>query len=108
MKVARLGMVLMLMLLAAPAGVAPTSGMAYVSALFFLLVAAFVFFWYGFACGKEYAQERNIDAARWRYFAASPQTALMLGSKLDPYDGSVDWVQESSKLADEARSTNWT
>jgi hypothetical protein len=40
------------------------------------------------------------DAARWRYFASSPQTALMLDSKLDPNDESVDWVAECNRLAD--------
>lgn len=41
------------------------------------------------------------DAKRWRYYASSPQTALMLGSTLDPNDHSVDWAAESSRLADQ-------
>lgn len=47
-------------------------------------------------------QEREDDARRWSYFADSPQTALMLGSKLDPTDTSVNWVQECNRLADKA------
>lgn len=43
------------------------------------------------------------DAQRWRFFADSPQTALMLGSKLDPNDTTVDWIRETTRLADEVR-----
>lgn len=39
------------------------------------------------------------DAERWRFFASSPQTALMLGSKLDPNDRTVDWIAECNRLA---------
>ena len=39
------------------------------------------------------------DANRWRWYATSPQTALMLGSKLDP-NSEQDWVAENGRLAD--------
>lgn len=39
------------------------------------------------------------DANRWRWYAKSPQTALMLGSKLDP-NSEQDWVAENGRLAD--------
>lgn len=45
------------------------------------------------------------DAERWRYYASSPQTAAMLGSKLDPGDDTIDWVAECNRLCDEWRST---
>ena len=41
------------------------------------------------------------DAARWRFYANSSQTAIILGRKLDPCDKSTDWVAESNRLADE-------
>jgi hypothetical protein len=40
------------------------------------------------------------DAARWRFYCC-PQTALMLGSKCDPNDDSIDWRAEINRLADE-------
>lgn len=49
---------------------------------------------------KDYEILSKPDAMRWRYFASSPQTALMMGSKLDPNDMSVDWVAECNRLAD--------
>ena len=48
---------------------------------------------------QECAQNEQ-DASRWRAFAGSPQTAMMLGSTLDPTDESVDWLAECSRLAD--------
>lgn len=42
------------------------------------------------------------DAARWRRFADSPQTALMLGSTRDPNEVGVDWRAECDRLADAA------
>ena len=47
---------------------------------------------------REMTQLR-VDANRWRAFACN-QTALMLGSKLDPNDATVDWLQECNRLAD--------
>ena len=47
-------------------------------------------------------RELEGDAQRWRVYASSPQTALQLGTDLDPNDGSVDWCAESSRLADVA------
>lgn len=44
------------------------------------------------------------DAERWRFYATSPQTALMLGSRLDPNDDSMDWKAECDRLADDIRS----
>jgi len=41
------------------------------------------------------------DGERWKFYASSPQTALMLGSEKDPIDESVDWVEECNRLADE-------
>jgi hypothetical protein len=41
----------------------------------------------------------NIDAKRWKHFASN-QTALMLGSDLDPNDETIDWLQECNRLAD--------
>jgi hypothetical protein len=49
------------------------------------------------------------DAARWRFYASSPQTALMLGSTKDPNSGDMDqadWYAESSSLADTARASS--
>lgn len=46
--------------------------------------------------------EEKQDAARWRHFASSPQTALMLGSKLDPNDAEAFWKRECDLLADAA------
>lgn len=40
------------------------------------------------------------DAARWRFYCCN-QTAMMLGSNLDPHDHSIDWVKECNRLADE-------
>ena len=45
-------------------------------------------------------EEEARDAARWRAFASSPQTAMMLGSTLDPTDEHVDWLAECNRLAD--------
>lgn len=42
------------------------------------------------------------NARRWVFYASSPQTALMLGTKLDPNDNSVDWVKECNRLANAA------
>lgn len=41
------------------------------------------------------------DAERWKFYASCPQTALMLGSKLDPNDDSVNWYEECNKLVDQ-------
>jgi hypothetical protein len=41
----------------------------------------------------------SIDAERWRSFANSPQTALMLGTELDP-NSQQDWVTECNRLVD--------
>lgn len=35
-----------------------------------------------------------LDAERWRYFYNNAQTALMLGSNLDPNNDSIDWLEE--------------
>ena len=51
---------------------------------------------------EDKAGDLMADAARWRFYAESPQTAIMLGSKLDPCDKSTDWVAESNRLADAA------
>lgn len=45
----------------------------------------------------EYKQ----DALRWRLYASSPQTALALGTKLDPIT-EQDWKAECDRLADAA------
>ena len=47
--------------------------------------------------------DRNtlLDALRWRLYASSPQTALMLGSDKDPNDSTVDWKAECDRLEDE-------
>ena len=45
------------------------------------------------------AKQICVDAARWRYFAQSAQTALILGSELDPHS-KHDWLTECNKLAD--------
>lgn len=39
------------------------------------------------------------DALRWRFYADSSQTALYLGTKLDPNDEQMDWKSECDKLA---------
>lgn len=44
-------------------------------------------------------EDRNAD--RWRHFSSSPQTALMLGTKLDP-NSKQDWRKECDRLADAA------
>lgn len=41
------------------------------------------------------------DANRWRWYAKSPQTALMLGSDLDPNGAGQDWSAECDRLADD-------
>ena len=44
------------------------------------------------------------SALRWKFYSASPQTALMLGTKLDPNDPFItvaQWQAECNKLADE-------
>ncbi len=51
------------------------------------------------------AKQICVDAARWRYFAQSPQTALMLGSELDPHS-KHDWLTECNKLADGLMTPN--
>lgn len=43
-----------------------------------------------------------LDAERWRYFYNNAQTALMLGSNLDPNNDSIDWLEECNRLADSA------
>jgi hypothetical protein len=43
----------------------------------------------------------RLDAERWIHFTCN-QTALMLGSELDPNDDSVDWYAECNRLADSA------
>lgn len=52
---------------------------------------------------RTHAQALSVDAERWRVLSNSPQTALMLGSNLDPMDVSVDWKAECNKLADAER-----
>lgn len=42
------------------------------------------------------------SADRWAFFSRSPQTALMLGSVLDPNDTTIDWLVECNRLADAA------
>ena len=42
------------------------------------------------------------NAERWQHFASLPQTALMLGTNLDPNDTTVDWLVECNRLADAA------
>ena len=39
------------------------------------------------------------DSERWRFYASNPQTALALGSKLDPNEDN-DWAAECNRLAD--------
>lgn len=46
------------------------------------------------------------DGERWRYYADCPQTALMLGSRHDPNDKTINWVDECRKLCDAARQTH--
>jgi hypothetical protein len=46
--------------------------------------------------------EAEKDKKRWKLYASSPQTALMLGSTLNPNDESVDWIAECNQLADSA------
>jgi hypothetical protein len=41
----------------------------------------------------------DLDGDRWRHFASSPQTALMLGTSLDP-NSEQNWRDECNKLAD--------
>lgn len=45
------------------------------------------------------SQEEALDAKRWRYYADCPQTALMLGTELDP-NSEQDWAAECSRLVD--------
>jgi len=47
-------------------------------------------------------------AELWDFYASSPQTALMLGSDLDPNDNTIDWVEESTKLANDIMERNKT
>jgi hypothetical protein len=57
--------------------------------------------WEEALCSAKYQlDEAREDAARWRFFC-NPQTALMLGSKCDPNDDSIDWRAEINRLADE-------
>lgn len=44
-------------------------------------------------------KELLADANRWRFFAASAQSALVLGSPLDP-NSSVDFKKECDRLID--------
>lgn len=46
-----------------------------------------------------------VNAARWQHFADSPQTALMLGTELDP-TSEQDWISECNRLADIAMTPN--
>lgn len=55
-------------------------------------------------CRQDREKEQQ-DAARWRHFAGSAQTALILGSDLDP-NGIHDWLTECNRLADKLMSTN--
>ena len=48
---------------------------------------------------KDMAAEIH-DAMRWRVYATSPQTAMALGSKLDP-NSQQDWVAECNRLVDD-------
>lgn len=49
-------------------------------------------------------EDTKKDAARWNFFASSPQTALMLGSKVDPNKKDFPWREECDRLADAALS----
>lgn len=49
---------------------------------------------------KELRSDLFRNNLRWIEYAKSPQTALMLGSNLDPNDDTVDWVKECNRLAD--------
>lgn len=55
-------------------------------------------------CCQEREKEQQ-DSARWRHFAGSAQTALILGSELDP-NGIHDWLTECNRLADKLMSPN--
>ena len=52
-------------------------------------------------------EKEQQEAARWRHFAGSAQTALILGSDLDP-NGIHDWLTECNRLADKLMSPNAT
>lgn len=52
----------------------------------------------------DLVDELRDDAARWRYFASSPQTAMMLGTHLDPNDSRIDWLKISNGMADNRMS----
>lgn len=53
------------------------------------------------ALNAEIAELKK-DSRRWKYYASSPQTALMLGSRKDPNDNTIDWVKVCEELADSA------
>ena len=55
---------------------------------------------------KERLAKAREDAKRWRRFASSPQTALMLGSPLNPNLKIVDWVVECNRLIDEKEAAD--
>jgi hypothetical protein len=48
--------------------------------------------------------EKDEMALRWDFISGSPQLALMLGTKKDPNDKTVDWVTENNRLIDKLRS----
>lgn len=54
---------------------------------------------------QERAQRAEADAERWRFFASSKQTALMLGSNIDPFTEEITkekLIAECNQLADAA------
>jgi hypothetical protein len=51
--------------------------------------------------GKDTDYDKDLDAKRWRFYSDSPETALSLGSKLNPNDETIDWARESNRLVDE-------
>lgn len=50
---------------------------------------------------KEVTQK---DADRWHFVACSPQTALMLGSNVDPNQKDFPWREEPDRLVDSLRT----
>jgi hypothetical protein len=50
---------------------------------------------------KQRVEELENDAKRWKYYCCA-QTALYLGTKLDPNNSAIDWAIECNLLADEA------
>jgi len=41
-----------------------------------------------------------LNSKRWEFYSDNAQTALILGSELDPNDKTVNWKEECNKLAD--------